>query len=362
MGSFNLSCAITKAPIKEKQKVRLFFITDTGGYKGDGLNGCLVYPESGYEVIGFPIKAKYSDYGTYEIDDESDVAEMTLKIIKTNYAENIVEEGKTIDDYNLTHDHMNIAVDNLDWYTVQDMIHSGRLFLNNRTKKSHVAIMAVHEKVYQKMIEGDIKSIAKEISHVSAEALQKSKDDLIKLNSIINDTFVIGHIFTERVEVEVTEENKERIFSICEKEREECAKTYNFSEETLTASKKELIEEVSVGLFVSIKEEIICTEENLVLCKEKGLKSIMSLYIDPVLSNIEEQIGSNRQHYSLHLVEEDLKSTNYGKLFAESACINEWMQCMNMIYAPTKTSGQYCSYKEHAKTLHELADIVLKLR
>jgi hypothetical protein len=326
------------------------------------LNGCLVLPESGYEVIGFPIKSKYSDCGTYDMDDESDVAEMTLKIIKTNYAENIVEDGKTIDDYNLTHDHMNIAVDDLDWYTVQDMIHSGRLFLNNRTKKSHVAIMAVHEKVYQKMIEGDVKNIAKEISHVSAEALQKSKDDLVTMHDIIKDTFVVGHKFKEKVKIEVTEKNKEELFSTAVRKAEEYIERYNVSKENSDEYMEELIKEFEVGLIVDTKIEIICTEENLDLCKEKGLKKIMSWQFDPVLSNIEKQISSNRQHYSLHLVEQELKNTDYGKLFAESNLVNIWLQIMNMMYSPTVTSGQYCNYKEHAKTLHELADIVLKIR
>lgn len=149
MGSFNTTCAISRATILEGNDVRLFYVVSEGKSMG---KGCECYPWDNFKLIGgVGVPAKYADYNNYEFDENSLFARYIHDQIKSEYSENISVEGK---EYNPYHDHMDVKVEDLTWQKIQDMIHSGRLFLHDfQGEKCFVASFAIHESVYQVMIE-----------------------------------------------------------------------------------------------------------------------------------------------------------------------------------------------------------------
>lgn len=162
MGSFNTTCAVSHASIRDGDKVRLFFLlSNQFSYnfdpQRDSINkGGQCYPWDDFTIIGgVSIPATYADYGSYDFDEKSIESLYIHDFITTNYVENVSEKGQ---EYNEFHDHMDVKVDDLSWGKIQDMIHSGRLFMNNGgySKESSnlpfVAVLAVHENVYQVMI------------------------------------------------------------------------------------------------------------------------------------------------------------------------------------------------------------------
>ncbi|WZW26901.1 hypothetical protein [Vibrio phage TCU_VP02_YC] len=164
MGSFNTTCAITRTPIQEGGLARVFFLEmdafATNYYGRQGLfknimMGCGCYPWDNFKIIGYPLLGKYADYNNYEFED-ADMANMTLAAINKRYVPNRVAEGKTLEDYNEYHDYMEID-EISDMSQLQDMEHSGSL----RVKGAHgnvtaVVKMAMHEEVYQMMLEGNV--------------------------------------------------------------------------------------------------------------------------------------------------------------------------------------------------------------
>lgn len=158
MGSFNTTCAISKSPIREGDKVRLFFLVSKAFFnpyfdpKRDSVYadaGC--YSHDNFKVIGgISLPATYEDYNTYSFEDTV-LSDYILDWIKNNYAENVPVKGV---EYNVYHDHMSVKVEDLDWEKVQDMIHSGRLFTKGfGGNYPFVTKMEVHESVYQVMLQ-----------------------------------------------------------------------------------------------------------------------------------------------------------------------------------------------------------------
>lgn len=154
MGSFNTTCAISHSPIREGDKVRLFFLaSDPRTYKFDPIHdslnkGCQCYPHDDFLVIGgINLEATYSDYNNYSFDEKSLFARYILWIIKREYSMNVSGGIKDDDEYT------NIPPDELTWEIIFNMQHSGRLYLNNYGEpKRVVGIMAIHESVYQIMM------------------------------------------------------------------------------------------------------------------------------------------------------------------------------------------------------------------
>src|ERR1044071_4618706 len=125
MGSFNTTCAISHAPIRPNDKVRLFFLASQTGYSVDSRKsilsiGCQCYPWDDFQVIGgISLEATYEDYNSYSFDEKSIFAQLILNQIKKNYSENVSIEGK---EYNPYHDHMDVNVNDLDWEKILEMI------------------------------------------------------------------------------------------------------------------------------------------------------------------------------------------------------------------------------------------------
>lgn len=200
MGSFHTTCAISHSPIREGDKVRLFFLaSQPNWYKFDPLRdslnkGCQCYAWDDFQVIGgISLEAKYSDYNTYEFDEESIFARYIRWIIRSNYAMNVPVEGQ---EYNEYHDHMNVPVDDLDWEKIFDMQHSGRLFLKGYGSGPlpFVGIMAIHESVYQIMLNepfevytGKGEHPYKMVTFESALAKKMATDDQAVLNELAEE-------------------------------------------------------------------------------------------------------------------------------------------------------------------------------
>lgn len=157
MGSFNTTCAISHTPIRPNDKVRLFFLASKSGYYKDQERnilsiGCQCYPWDDFEVIGgISLESTYEDYNNYSFQEDNIFSAYIYNIIRRNYSPNISVEGE---EYNSYHDHMDVKLDDLDWAKIMNMIHSGRLYLNGygRGAKPAVAMMAIHESVYQIMM------------------------------------------------------------------------------------------------------------------------------------------------------------------------------------------------------------------
>lgn len=157
MGSFNTACAITGVPIIPGQPVKLFLLVQGGSYKGTLAGGSICYPWDQYQFLGLPMNAVYADYNNYEISEESEWAlEGNLKVLKEKYVMNVVEEGKTLKDYNEYHDHMLVQKEDLEWGKVEGMIHSDRFFIKNWRGKALVHVMAIPIEVYNSFMEGSI--------------------------------------------------------------------------------------------------------------------------------------------------------------------------------------------------------------
>lgn len=160
MGSFNTTCAISRAPITPDQKVRVFFLVmDTHSYHYDkrtkGLfslpqMGSKCYPWDNFKVIGLPLLGTYEDYNNYEFIDK-DLEKLTLEAINEIYIPNTVQEGKEEEDYNEYHDYLNIEKIS-DMKELQDMEHSGALRVKSYHGTSIIVKMAIIEDVFQQII------------------------------------------------------------------------------------------------------------------------------------------------------------------------------------------------------------------
>lgn len=203
MGSFHTTCAVSHSPIREGDKVRLFFLaSQPSWYQFDPIRhslnkGCQCYAWDDFQVIGgISLEATYNDYNTYEFDEESIFARYIRWIIRSNYSMNVPEEGK---EYNEYHDHMNVAVQDLDWEKIFDMQHSGRLFLKGYGDGPlpFVGIMAIHESVYQIMLNEPFDVYVgrqdgndnpyKTVNFESALAKKMAKDDQAELNELAEE-------------------------------------------------------------------------------------------------------------------------------------------------------------------------------
>lgn len=183
MGSFNTTCAVSKAPIRRGQKARVFFlIMNTSehhytlsqkGLFSTILQGFQCYPWDSFKVIGYPLVGSYQDYNQYEFEDKY-LEDLTLSIINKFYIPNTIQEGKTEKDYNAYHDYLNIDKIS-DMKQLQDMEHSGALRVRSPHGVSIIAKMAIHEEVFQQLIKTSIFEF-----NIVEYGLKYSQDEYLK--------------------------------------------------------------------------------------------------------------------------------------------------------------------------------------
>lgn len=166
MGSFNSTCAVSRAPISPDDKVRLFYIISNNFtealYPGHepqnepmhrGL-GCYFYDN--FSTVGLPLEATYEDYGIFEITDpEHPYAQYTLNVIKDSYS-TLPKPPEDDDSYTRRNEgYYDVLAEDLTFELVNDMIREGVLFCDAGTfGKKFIGFYPVLEEVYQVLIQG----------------------------------------------------------------------------------------------------------------------------------------------------------------------------------------------------------------
>lgn len=78
MGSWNLTCAITRTPIHSDDEVRVIFLglNPRTSRRGRGH----LHVTGGWAPLSLPIEMRYTDYGTFEMKDPNDWRYLTLQV------------------------------------------------------------------------------------------------------------------------------------------------------------------------------------------------------------------------------------------------------------------------------------------
>lgn len=145
MGSFNLTCAVSKAPIYEGATVKLLFIAENKRNRG---NTC--YITDTWAPMGFPVDATYDDYGRYVIDETSLNARSIIEYLR------ISAVPRTDSDR-----HEALVPRNLTIAQIQDEIYAGRLSVksNRFSDDGHrVSTFAVLNSVYKRLVTMPLKT------------------------------------------------------------------------------------------------------------------------------------------------------------------------------------------------------------
>lgn len=343
MGSFNTTCAISHAPIREGDKVRLFFLASES-YRHDTEDaeqfsiskGCQCYPHDDFKVIGgVALEATYADYNNYEFDEDSIPAQFILDLIRKSYCENVPVEGIN---YNPYHDHMSVSVNDLDWQKVLDMIHSGRLFLNGHTKrKAFVATMAVHESVFDVLM---YKSISN-YDYDKQDYVSKTLDEYV--SELINT-------FLEKKSGNVPQEYIDRAQKIYEKHFESAAGN---AEEISKLQLKMMDFAAEMAEIWSDRDDSNSRggARDFVWHGGNPFNQMTKFGKKIVLEDSDED---NQEYYQV--TDEDV--AYIAKLAAETEYFNVGMVVNNFMYRPIMTSGQEHDFPAHSAMLRKLADAI----
>ncbi|EBS4516468.1 hypothetical protein DQT32_03440 [Salmonella enterica subsp. enterica serovar Braenderup] len=343
MGSFNTTCAISHAPIREGDKVRLFFLASES-YRHNTEDaeqfsiskGCQCYPHDDFKVIGgVALEATYADYNNYEFDEDSIPAQFILDAIRENYSENIPVDGV---DYNEYHDHMSVSVNELDWQKVLDMVHSGRLFLNGYTKrKAFVATMAVHESVFDVLMYKSVSNYDYDKQDYVAKTLDEYVSELI-------------NTFLEKKSGKVPQEYIDRAQKIYEKHFEAAAgnaeeiSKLQLKMMDFAAEMAEIWSDRDDGNSRGGARDFVWHGGNPFNQMTQFGKKIL----------LEDSDEDNPEYYQV--TDEDV--AYIAKLTAETEYFNVGMVVNNFMYRPIMTSGQEHDFPAHAAMLRKLADAI----
>jgi len=83
MGCYNYTCAVSRLPILSGDPVVLMLIAKNRFHKNLKPNDSLFEPSAVWEPFGFPIYAKYNDYGWVEDEVKSEMLYYTLGHLQT---------------------------------------------------------------------------------------------------------------------------------------------------------------------------------------------------------------------------------------------------------------------------------------
>lgn len=166
MGSYYTTCFVSHTPIKNNDKVRLFFIkSNRKTYNVDLgreslMNNLATSIWADFKIIGgVGIPAVYNDQNCYTFDYQSVYALNILNYIKKKIAVYSPEYLQRIKEQHLFEPKIhNILYDSLNFKKIQKLISEGELFLNsdfNKEAYDFVQVMAIHEDIYQIMINED---------------------------------------------------------------------------------------------------------------------------------------------------------------------------------------------------------------
>ncbi len=316
MGSFNTTCAISRAPITPEQKVRVFFLVmDTHSYhynkREKGLfslpqMGSNCYPWDNFKVIGFPLLATYEDCNNYKFIDK-DLEKLTLEAINEIYIPNIVQEGKKEEDYNEYHDYLNIEkISNME--ELQNIEHSGALRVKSYHGTSIIAKMAIIEDVFQEIIR-PVKYCMDRRNYQKFSTMEEYVEEIY---------------------------NKVKDQESLMKEEEPA---FDSLKEVLKAkAKNEKEYQKSLEMMMGFKIENV----------------LRKYFENPAIYNdiISKKVNSSPPELKMKMVE----------AWAVFNWVTNFMQSYNMEYAPVITSGQDYDFKRHGKMLEKLSEVVSNIK
>ncbi|CAM0061395.1 hypothetical protein VPHD527_0325 [Vibrio phage D527] len=334
MGSFNTTCAITRTPIQEGALARVFFLemdawelnnSYRNGLIGNIMTGCGCYPWDNFKILGLPLLGKYDDYNRYVFQDSA-TEQLTLDAIRERYLPNKIAEGKTMEDYNSCHDYMEIS--NIsDMHELQDMEHSSALRIKSvHGYPTHVVKMAIHEEVYQMMLEGTMREGWGEDAKT--------------------------YTFADEVQA-------------CLKQHTNVATGWD----SLTEEQKDYINAVRDGMYakadageINERTEKPYTREATDMRVERLIESFAE-GLDLGLRERTEWFARIDLRQMFRDVGEDEEATDAELLALAEAYIGakwcaRWMQCHNYEFGPAMTCGQDYDTSSHSSRLRKLADII----
>jgi hypothetical protein len=146
MGCWNGTCAMSKLPIFEDDRVVCWFIVSSQGYSRRGYATNFCNPYDLFRLMPLPFRAKYNDYGGIEdIDpDDQQLFDLQLATIGNQLVEFDIGE-------NTSHD---IAVKkrDLDFELAMQAMQEGRLQVTGHGEPKHVGLMMILESVFNNLV------------------------------------------------------------------------------------------------------------------------------------------------------------------------------------------------------------------
>lgn len=143
MGSWNGTCGVSNLPIQHGDKVVMLPIAQAMHYNPDRPSQSACHNTTFWEPIGFPVRAKYNDYGWIEKIEDNSFTEWNLAWIRDNLIEREIGE-------NTHHDHA-VKRDNISWESLGEIFHGDRLWLkshNHRRKHRCGFFMLFRQDLY----------------------------------------------------------------------------------------------------------------------------------------------------------------------------------------------------------------------
>lgn len=157
MGSFNVSCAVSKCSINPGDRVKLIPIVSNDSlhpeYKNTMHLGFGCYTWDYFQFIGYAMNATYEDYGNFEVS-ENFASLYNLSIIKENYTQTPLPPDKEISKY-VDRDGYYTTASDLNWEIISNMIHCGTLFLDSNpdySRRNFLGYFPIHESIYNLLL------------------------------------------------------------------------------------------------------------------------------------------------------------------------------------------------------------------
>lgn len=151
MGSWNATCMVTNLPILAGDPVVAQIIVAEPF--SDPLKSAADsnYPHDRFVPVGWPLRAKYNDYGYIDDIEQSVYADDTLDYLRKHLIERPLGENKY-------HDH-EVTKDKLSWNSLDRWFHGKRVLLTNPisfggkeyAKQRSVGLVMIHASVYKAM-------------------------------------------------------------------------------------------------------------------------------------------------------------------------------------------------------------------
>lgn len=151
MGCWNGTCGFTNLPILSGEDVVLLLLARDKFFKADNPNDNRCYANSWWEVLGFPVYAKYNDYGWIEDVQENALSLWNLQMLDKLLIEREVGENP--------YHYLAVKRGEMSYEYLGDLLHDDRLWIKNAVRMvgnddyRPVHFMMVRRDIYDAMID-----------------------------------------------------------------------------------------------------------------------------------------------------------------------------------------------------------------